>query len=315
MNGNDTRRTRHAFRPGVDSLEERLVLSPGGAMRAAQVEQLRENRNLLREQRIEHRQQHQLARHRRFAAATPAIPAVTNSLGTTAQSTQQDSRDVALQASLQSTSWMQSVAAAGRNPNQVPLAQIGSPPSGRTRQALGLVSGVSNNQTPRTVSTGGSTPNSTAGTLLSSQFVPDTLAQLGATQNGTAPANPTPLTNATSGARNLFNNISTAPGTISNIAGTVFNNSPISPGTGSISGLIANGTGTLLGTNTNGTIAQGTPLVNTGASAANPFGTTNFSTGTTGNTTTNPAVVNTTPGTTTTSPQIVLAGGTPSPRM
>jgi len=345
MNGKATRRTRHEFRPGVDSLEDRLVLSPGGAIRAAQLEQLHEHRNLVRAQRIEHRQLRHLGRHHRVGASTPATAATTINTGTANSAAQQDSRDAALLASAQSTSWMQSIAAANRNPNQVPISQVGSTSgtNGRIFGSSGVVTSsgavISNDQTSRTVSAGGSGVNSTVGTLNSSQFVPDTLARVGATQNGTTSAITTPVNNTTTGTGTLFNNISTTPGTATTVAGTVFNNNGITPGTvSSASGLINNGTATLLnngattlvnnagtasatgttipGVNS-GAVVQATTGSNVGASATNPFGARNSTTTLTGTTTTTPAVVNTTPAVVNTTPAVIsitpaVAGTTPA---
>jgi len=302
MIGKDTRKPRHAFRPGVDSLEDRLVLSTGVAARVAHLEQVREHRHLLRQHRIEVRQLHRHARHHRLAAATLANPVAPSDAAATTGPTSRDSRAAALQASIETTSFMQNLAAANRNPNQVPIGQVGKR-TGRIGLGGATTGTVTNTRTATTVATSGSNLNPNLGTLLSNQFVPNTLTQVGTTQNGTTAALISALNNTNTGTNTLFNTIPTAPGTAANIAGTLFNNTPITPGTiSNVTGLVNNGTGNLvnsaagtllnsstgtlvnsgvtavnnanalLGLNTIGTTAQSNLHPNVGASAVNPFG-------------------------------------------
>jgi len=312
MNDTNKKRIRRTFRPDVDSLEGRLVMSSGGAMHAAQVaqaeqaqppkerrhllhEQRVEHRQLLREQRVEHRRERQqmlraeraARRHHRFvlapqsnvsalAAADPNTPAQASLLRSSASQVNQ-------------------AGVAVRN-TRVPLTRISQPSLvGAARFGTLNASVLRGQTTPSTgvARTGGLNPN------LANVVNANLLASGNSSLNPAVLNLTTPTAALTSNQPNifgngnatgtLFTNVPTAAGTTfvnnsgTNNPGVVFNNLASAPGTFTSTAGLNTGTGTLTtstaGLNTGtGTLTTSNGL-NTGVTTLTT-GTTAVNTGT-----------------------------------
>jgi hypothetical protein len=239
---NDTKRTRHAFRPDVDTLEGRLVMSAGISANAAHVQQVKEQRQLLRDQRLERRLERRLQRLERHAALASGGQAGAQmvQIGSTRSSTTGGS------SSSQSTG-TRTALRIHPGPLNVPGRPTpGSHASGGLAANVAIVSPVTRTS-GSTTTTGGlnPNPNSSVNLLLNGTTLAGsgaaTVANSGSnifnsTNNGTTS---TTTTGSTVVNGVPFNNVSTAGTTTSiNTGGVVLNNTPATGTTSSTNGII-----------------------------------------------------------------------------
>jgi len=253
MKANRTKRARHAYQPSVDSLEGRIVLSPGGVALAAAAQQQQEQRqhrievrHERQQHRIEVRHEHQLAlqarrhtrRHhagRRFVFATQSAVGTANAIAGNSTSS-----------NAAGTSVINSTA----NRQNLPRHSVINVAPRRNRAALALTVGsaAANLRTPvATNNTNGATTlNSTLANLLAANL----LSSGNIANSNLLTTTGNVFSNIPTGAGTVF----TSPGALNNGSSVLFTNLPTAAGTSAITGL-NNGTGTVL---TNG--AFGSPL-------------------------------------------------------
>jgi len=263
---NDTKRKRREFRPGVDSLEGRLVMSSGGAVHAAQVahaehlHQLKEQRHLLQEQRVEHRKERQhllkeeraARQHARFVLAPQANPGTaTSNLGTTAP-----------QSSLPRSSSSQATATGVTvSSTKVPLTRIPQPAVVGAARFGALTASVVQAQRSASTRTARSGLNPNLANVVNANLLASGNSRL----NPAVLNNSTPTAALSSNQSNIFGT-GTSTATGSN-TGTLFTNVPTAAGTSFVNttgpsnpGVVFNNLSTAPGTFT----STGTTGLNTG---------------------------------------------------